>query len=747
MKKLFGKLKGLDYRHYIFATFLCVLFLFVGLEATRIFPRIWLSLRVFASNIGYYFTAMVDRSKAVVPEQVYDLIGQGSAVVLPGDYSTFATDFNVYWKVVFNFENMSWQFNTNTNNLYYFLQFLNIGLMIYALVTLLAINYYEPKFMKKGKKQVERPVGYETKSLQRYKKFEDMVILPVYRWCVGMINFFLGHKAYVWLSILAIALYSNAFAVAIDLIGWYFLFIASIDFLSIYKTIVMLLTDLYPFLSKIPTLIYLLLAWRLFDYICDKIGFDFLERVIAYVIGFLKNAGIIALNIGRMKKGKSQQAVYNTLLLERFFRDQCLEVMLEVSLLFPNFPFRTLEREIQKKMSLPQGAEGRLFNRRLVALYIKSNEDAFKKKPSKKFIWGYDFKRYPLETCNALTVESIFHALSDYAQVFFMYNMSCPLAAGNLPVRFDGVKVDYGHFPFWDYDWLHRDPHDADAISRRIKNLNQDSIRLGKKMDPATKYAFVLDGCVVLQDEVGKERPNQLETADIKKSDDSTNVKNDRFNDALKMIRSRATVRHRLFIAFAMTEQRDDSVPADLRELCDVIVDLNDNQNQMKIARPLFMVRPTFIQWLVSVRDRKWVMFNSVRDDSTLPGYLFGNLVSKLSNWLSIKFNTFGYEQYNLKCYDGSMNEKTMYLQKYYLPYKVARADRYVSDTHKQFYNQGFEEAELGFMDLPEFTGSSASPEEFEFQHSYFMTDLLKMAAMIKQKPDEVSVPDVPDVS
>ena len=120
--------------------------------------------------------------------------------------------------------------------------------------------------------------------------------------------------------------------------------------------------------------------------------------------------------------------------------------------------------------------------------------------------------------------------------------------------------IDSGNFPMWIYDFF---PEATSCEGRHAHIIDYDALRLGRKVFEDNPKIGSFEFGVLVMSEIGKERGNNLELREIKKSKDETNQKNDLFNSWLKMCRHSATIDNFPFIKVFTDEQRPESWGAD----------------------------------------------------------------------------------------------------------------------------------------------------------------------------------------
>ncbi len=155
---------------------------------------------------------------------------------------------------------------------------------------------------------------------------------------------------------------------------------------------------------------------------------------------------------------------------------------------------------------------------------------------------------------DALKENGLFDVAETYAHAYFIYMVQSSLILSNYSIRSDNEPIDLGNLPLWMTDFFggRRD-------GRRSHVLDFDVLRLGKKVMENNARAGSFEFGVVAITEIGKERGNNLELKEVKKSTDEANQKNDLFNSWLKMCRHSATVDNFPFIKVFTDEQRPES--------------------------------------------------------------------------------------------------------------------------------------------------------------------------------------------
>ena len=78
---------------------------------------------------------------------------------------------------------------------------------------------------------------------------------------------------------------------------------------------------------------------------------------------------------------------------------------------------------------------------------------------------------------------------------------------------------------------------------------------------------------------------------------------------------------------------------------------------------------------------------------------------------------------------DGELKER-----EYYLMTKKIYSKRFKTDCYREFLNKDLRELNTGLMDIPEYQDIQPSYDEFLFQNSYFVNDLVKLGTTPTEK-------------
>ena len=710
---IFNKLKKLNHRHYIYISIIIFLITLIIINFNDLALRFYYTLKTLLQNLYYYFQ-VVTNSEVNEPKQIFQVLlehhNNNFVEVLPFDYEVFVSKLTSFFHLLINPDWLAFQLLYLLADLINFLQIAMIVLMFIPSLILIWKSYASV-YPKKQVNQTSKPLSF-------YLKVKDSTFRPICRYIKSLYTFFKESKYYKPIIIGLIALITKLIFIGLDFIGFYYYFISSLNIESLYYELLIILIDLYPILSVIPPLGYVIIIYLIFDAIRVKRGYKKLKHYENYNKGFINNLGVISLIVGPPGSKKTLTMSDMTLSAEEIFRSKALKIIKKYDLLFPHFPFATLEREINRAINFHQ-----IYNRFTVKTFIQKKYKRFEKNKCSAKLFGYDYQKEVMTVYDGLIPISLKKMLETYSQAYYMYVMSCPLSISNFSIRYDAKKEDKGYFPMWEYEYFKIDNLNIYDKSSYSKILDYDALRLGKKIINNNPNQSVIDGGVLTLSEFAKERGNQFDHQELKKNSDETNQKNDLVNLWFKMLRHAGTIDNTCFIKVFMDDQRANSLNADCRELSEYTLKLHTTEDIFKTTLVFYWLEPMILQLIVDIRNKLYYQFRHVRHDNTLFIYLINSIANKANMYLIRRFNTFSYRINEISVLSG---EELIREQKYYLSTKKIYSDRYATDCYKDFFDSKFALSNKGFIDLRAYTSYIASIEELKLQHSYFINDLSK---------------------
>lgn len=560
-------------------------------------------------------------------------------------------------------------------------------------------------------------------------------ILPVVQNVVDILVEFWEFGAGFWRSLLFVtwAINLNIAAIAVSAVAAYFYILGTFELSCLGFQLAKLLVDLVVMFLSAPAVFWIIPGYALLTYIRKYIGNRRLNGHEAANREFIDELPLSSLITGWMAAGKTATVTDIGLSYEYMMRDKALDFMLTLNLQFPDFPWRDVELTVEYLYAFrhavyvdENGVKRRfkgIFNHEGVRDYFEELRLNYNTAFDNAWIMDYDVDLLKCFHDNGLIVSNVFGAVSVYAQLYLIYFQNSSLIVSSYAVRSGCVREDHGHFPLWSVDFFdgksYKKGEDPLSTSHVI---DYDMFRLGKKMDHRNPNVGVFEYGVVLMSEKGKERGNAIENQHFKKDDVNVNPKNDLFDLDLKMRRHASTVNYYSFCKFISDEQRPESVGANEREVSQIIH--MDGVEKQGVFCPFFTLTGALADRIRDSFKDFFYKYRNVRGDQTLLVYLLEHIVGGFCGYVDRYRNLYGYKIMRLRLEDGTEGEArkaeyTFSTQKLY-------SSRYSTDCLKGIYEDQLRSCKRSLEDLPNYKDITASAEELDKQHSFFIRDVYK---------------------
>ena len=717
--------RKIDYRHGI-----AVLITAGMLACLLLFPnalgRLIESFRDIANSAAYYLNELFDLGFSVTPT-----VNELPAVVpelmpaLPDNVEAFQGVWSRYWQLWAMGENVTDYLYCLVSGLFYFSQ----GLLIFLpLVLLVRI------FVKRNARKKNNDYGKESKALRAYKEAAGKLSV-IRAWVCSFIGFLKTHPVYFIAWALLWLFYFNVYTVVIEFAAFYLYFIVSLDVLHIYRQVYKLFLDLQAPLTFLPLWVWLLLGLCLFLHWRKGIGYMLLEHHERRNRGFINEQPIALLTTGVMRSGKDLMDTDMVLSIEILFRNKALELMQKLDMQYPDFPWLSLEKSLQRGIR-----EGRVYNLASCRKYIRRRQAFYERYllygsdygKLKYILYGYDVARYGDERDDKLKVTYLFDALENYAKLYFIYVIECSLIYSNLAVREDFRLSDNGNFPLWDFELFRTPSVQRGDGSYYSHILDMDALRDGKKVMENSKAS--LEFGVVYISEIQNERKNDLGLREVKANTEGANQKNDGFESRLKTIGHGATVMGYPFIRFLGNAQRPEDWGARGREVCSIL--RIKERSEMRLALPFFSLEELICSIVLPKFTNYYLDYRYRRGDMTLPTYLLKQIVSKLCGYYAGVYNTFGYMVQKVTVEAGTMDGKGTE-KKYYLSAKKVYASRYKTDFLATVYEAKALATGQGITDAAAYRSLMPELGEMKQVNSYYYDELIEDIERIQREGED----------
>ena len=380
-------MKKVDYRHIICITITLGI---VALGFFRFFDsigRIIEACRDFGLSIAYYFCELFRLPHDITPTvndyakvPFFDnpFASFAPSVTLPESWEGFKVKWGEYWQAFASKDNLDGYFVWLGD----FLYTLSLVILI-CLPLVIILVLVSRKLLNKQ----NNDWGRDTRPLKIFKAAANHTYRPAKAWLTDFVHFIIAHKVYwgIWLALFA--LYFNAATIFIEFLAFYFYFVVSFDFVSIYRQVYKLACDLWVPFTFLPWWAWVIAALWLIGRWRRKIGYARLRHNEMKNRGFINARPIVFMTCGTMGKKKTTMISDMALSQEVMFRDKAFEKLLEEDLKFPYFPWINLENAIKTGMEYHH-----IYNLATVELYIHKKQRRWLKSPCREKIFYIRFR-------------------------------------------------------------------------------------------------------------------------------------------------------------------------------------------------------------------------------------------------------------------------------------------------------------------------------------------------------------------
>jgi len=556
----------------------------------------------------------------------------------------------------------------------------------------------------------------DTLPLRVYKRLMSKTYEPIRKQVIEYITYLKDRKyilrilTWIWLLNL------NLVSILIAGIAYYFYFAVSFDVLGIYVQLRKLIIDLKVVGRIITWWMIVIAVYTVIDKKRRRIADERLRRMESRNCGFITELPIVSMTVGSMGKRKTTIITDMALSQSVMFRQKAFELLQKNDMKFPHFPWISFELDLRNCMHY-----GTVYNLATVKEWVNKKRLRFERNVCPKTkLYGYDFERYGMTYDDGLRVWNLHEILTTYAQLYFIYVIESSLLVSNYSIREDSHFLDDGNFPIWVNNFF---PEQTAMEGNHAHILDFDVLRLGKKVIENNPKIGSFEFGVVVISEVGKERGNNLELRDVKKSQEETNQKNDLFNSWLKMCRHSATVDNFSFVKVFTDEQRPESWGADARDLCDII-HIASSGNQ-RLTLPFYTIEEMISEWAFNGFINLYYDFRFRRGDNTLLVHILKTITAWIYKRNSRIYNKYGYSISHIEKEHGTMDGK-IEKKKYYVMNKKIYSRRFSTDCFSDYFNDMAKKTRVGLNDYMEYATEKATIDELKEQNSYFINSLYK---------------------
>ena len=676
--------------------------IFLALTAVfwQSYARFGEACKDFGLSVAYYFCELFGADYSFTPTVTkYSGVLQWE-IALPADFNEFTVSVSNFFAMLTDNENFAGYWLAVGDVMLVVAKAVAVILPCVMVLLLVVVRLY---------RQENTDHNRDTGPLKIFKWLSERTYQPI-KCAVFSYREYLSEHKPVWICWIVLWVFHlNVASIIMGFLAYYFYFVLSFDVAGLYVQVCKLFVDLQVIFRHFPWWSIVTVTWLLFNRWRKNIALNRLRHFEARNCGFINELPIVSMSCGSMGKKKTTLITDMVLSQEVMFLQKSLEILQNADMKFPCFPWIKFEKRLQSLMD-----SGTIYNLATAKEWVKDEREKFKQ-GDLSVLYGYDFNRYGMTFDNGLACSTLFEVLETYAQAYFIYIVQSSLIVSNYSIRTDNALIDEGNFPMWLTDFF---PKHFRRNSRHSKILDFDILRLGKKVMENNPNAGSFEFGVIAITEIGKERGNNLELSEVRKTARDTNQKNDLFNSWLKMCRHSATVDHFPFIKVFTDEQRPESWGADARDLCDVINIISCGER--RLALPFYTIEEMLSEWAFNKFINLYYDFRFRRGDNTLLVHILKSVTAFLWRRNLRIYNRFGYSVLKIEKERGTMDGNT-YKKKYYLADAKIYRSRFATDCFSDYFNELAKRSKVGLKDYLEYASEKATVAELQAQNSYFI--------------------------
>lgn len=575
----------------------------------------------------------------------------------------------------------------------------------------------------------DTPAGSISSPARLYFKLIEKLVRPTKSFFDSLIDYSKAHSRLSLAIFLIWLINLNVLTVAVEFLAFYYYFICTWDLTALTLGLSYLALDTIVIFLSLPAAYWVAVLGRIYYRICEEQGLETLKQMEKENCNYLRTLDVICLIVGEPGTGKTTLLVDMFLSWINVFKDENLKTIFKYECYFPSFPWASFREDIYARIE-----SGELYCLPLIEDYVTTLMDFYEITEDNGFIYGYRDDIYKTTVNVGNRKISLSEALKEYGKAFALYSNE-NLGISNLPIRTDGEFDDSPFFKIWNGNFF-----EEKKVSRLTHILNQDMLRHGVKMDPASAEIGTLGPSIIGWTEISKDLGNQLTNSGYKAEAPTCNPKNEKSIHSFMFARHvNALVDNFPYIRFITDDQRAANVAASAVGLM-CVVNISE-KSEPKIAIPgfgLYLDAESFISENFNKLSHKR---ENVRGDVTLSWLIIKQTVSCFSLPAQRMRNRFGYEELTLlrqagNAFSGNEGAQNTAGQAtdhiYYKMYWKNYSDRFISDSHASAYAEAQKRAGIGIKDIPTYKDLRMSPDELEYQRSRLGSELLKMTCQDK---------------
>lgn len=720
--------------HGISAAFIVAALCFSVFRFQVVFWRLISSIEDLGRSIGYFFTDFVRPSVTDIPES--------STALLPLTWEEFKICLDNYWELLFDWRNF----------LRYVIFILDIIFAVSAAIGPFVISFGAVALVVwivygiPDKLPKDETKEGETIEQSRESKPYKWFMRHVAPWTRKARDFIKGYfdflspeetrwyKRWYKNALVLIWLYNlNIVTIMLEVAAFIFFFLKSWDFVSIYTLVVKALLDLTVALEFLPTIIEVVIGYKIFDWFRHRLGKKSRMNKYKKTEKFLEDYPGALFIVGKQRSKKTSLLTQLKCVEERRFRNKADEKMAERDKQFPFFPWAIFERTVDRCRDKQFIV---LEDIKFFALYVKrayeAREDARRFRGLSAYLeteYGFEIadvinyaKVYPMVYKAGPTDVSLFKAIERYMMLYLINSQPSTLDISNFSIREDFTFKDYGFFRVFDGKPF-RESSDSRKNEQYSHCMNYDAFRPGEAFDQETRYDEAVEYGIGVCQEFSKERKNQKTRAQQQQLEErKATQNNDGFELDTKMRGHVATIDNFDFWRWLFDDQRADALGADNKDMTTQATIKKTSAG--KIVLPFFGIDELVYVLASKFRDGFHYLTKNKKKGKTLLDYFINLVYQPFFHHYDCVKNRYTVYALKLKIVDGCDQEIFDAGLKLYVIHAFTYNDRFATDSARVFYEEKHRKAKRGLNKIEQYEGLYPTSRNFTNHRSYFVEEM-----------------------
>ena len=401
------KIANLFIKNLISLTIIFLILIFIYFVEWSFVPRLIISLNSLSEKGLYYFNFLFNKTSEVsFLTDKYLSLGYFAQELLEIDLGKIWEKIKISFALLVNIDFIKLQMLNFSNTMLNISKSTLVITLLFVVIIIIFAIYLSSN---------EKTWNETSKPLKTYFQIKKKVLIPMFQ---VIKNYILWFKDSIYLYILCSILIIgfNIPSIVLDIIGEYLYFFSSFNIYGLIDFIFVEILTILGSLNFLPSIIKLLLLFGLIRYLTIRRAYRLIEGKLMVRNEKMVNSdtGVFTLILGKMRGGKTTLATSIARISNTIYHKNAFENMTRISLMFPDFPFIALEKDI-----IRLAKRKRLVNMQQCARFVSKIYDISLTKPF--VLYGYNINEQKSVNYDGCVNLSLKDALIIYVESYWIY--------------------------------------------------------------------------------------------------------------------------------------------------------------------------------------------------------------------------------------------------------------------------------------------------------------------------------------